>query len=207
MDSVGEEDNRPEENSSYPLLHAKIDTRPRGFDHGVFVPMLALNAPSHIPVVTVSLANDYDTRAHIALGEALAPLREEGILLVGSGLGFHNLRAFFGQESDRQVQRRAKLFDDGLEKLILGEFSSNSQGKSSLEEWKALLPWSEFCHPTAEHLMPLFVVVGSVHARTKSNFSTTSPTLSSEYDLQPKKPFTKIPFDLMGIPTCHYIFD
>mmetsp|Transcript_31116 Transcript_31116/g.64696 ORF Transcript_31116/g.64696 Transcript_31116/m.64696 type:complete len:316 (-) Transcript_31116:1201-2148(-) len=177
------------------LIHAKLDKRHRGFDHGVFVPMLAINAPQNIPIVTVSLANDHDTSAHIALGQALAPLRNDGVLIIGSGLGFHNLGAFFGGGgvSAEEVKKRAQEFDDGLE-ILLRETSEKKT--SMVEKWRSTLPWSQFCHPTAEHLMPLFVVLGTVLG-TGSGYDTE---VCLEY-------MERISFDMMGIPTSHYIFD
>ena len=188
--------------SSPSVIHAKLDKRSRGFDHGVFVPMLALNAPSTLPIVTVSLANDYDASAHIALGQALAPLRNEGVLLVGSGLSFHNMGAFLGRAGadERDVHDKARLFDVGLETLIMDAVTGNVEDGSKLEKWRSTLSQSEFCHPTAEHLMPLFVVLGSAIA----NCGDTAhiPSVNS-CDVAVEK----IAFDVMGIPTCHFIFD
>ncbi len=182
-------------NPNNSLIHAKLDKRRRGFDHGVFVPMLVVNAPQNVPVVTVSLANDHDTSAHIALGQALAPLRNDGVLIIGSGLGFHNLSAFFGRGgvSATEVKKRAQEFDDGLESLI----RETSENKTNmLEKWKSTLPWSQFCHPTAEHLMPLFVVLGTVLGAGSGDDTEIC-----------RESMERISFDMMGIPTSHYIFD
>ena len=65
----------------------------RGWDHGVFIPMMVTVPGADIPLVQLSLRRDLDPAAHIAIGRALAPLRDEGVLIVGSGMSFHNLRA------------------------------------------------------------------------------------------------------------------
>ena len=66
----------------------------RGFDHGVFVPFLIIDPEAQIPVVMLSLQHDLDPAAHIVIGKALAPLRDQGIAIVGSGMSFHDLRSF-----------------------------------------------------------------------------------------------------------------
>ena len=84
----------------------------RGLDHGVFVPFLLVYPEADIPVVQLSLRQDLDPAAHLAIGRALAPLRDEGVLIVGSGMSFHNLRAF--GSTDPRVIEAAQRFDDWL---------------------------------------------------------------------------------------------
>ncbi len=84
----------------------------RGLDHGVFVPFLLVYPEADIPVVQLSLRQDLDPAAHLAIGRALAPLRDEGVLIVGSGMSFHNLRAF--GSTDPRVIDAAQRFDDWL---------------------------------------------------------------------------------------------
>ena len=86
----------------------------RGFDHGVFVPLKVAFPEAQIPVVTLSLAASLDPALHLAAGRALAPLRDEGVLIVGSGMSFHNLRGYFRPETPE----RARAFDGWLTKAV-----------------------------------------------------------------------------------------
>jgi aromatic ring-opening dioxygenase catalytic subunit (LigB family) len=81
----------------------------RGFDHGVFVPQLIIDPEAKIPVVMLSMRHDLDPATHVAMGEALAPLRDAGVLILGSGSSYHNLRQFFDGDS-----RASIAFDDWL---------------------------------------------------------------------------------------------
>ena len=76
----------------------------RGFDHGVFVPLKVAFPEAKIPVVSLSLAASLDPALHLAAGRALAPLRDEGVLLVGSGMSFHNLRGYFRPETPERAR-------------------------------------------------------------------------------------------------------
>ena len=76
----------------------------RGFDHGVFVPFLLIYPKADIPIVQLSLQSDLNPAAHIAIGRALAPLRDEGVLIVGSGMSYHNLQAMRSRRRRRSIQ-------------------------------------------------------------------------------------------------------
>jgi len=136
-------------------VEAALDST-RGFDHGVFVPMLIVDPGATIPIVTLSLRQDLDPAFHIAVGAALAPLREEGVLILGSGSSFHNLRTFFDGEANAAAD-----FD-----AWLTEAATNADAKERdalLERWSEA-PFAEACHPREEHLLPLMVVAGAAGA-------------------------------------------
>ncbi len=128
------------------------DTK-RGFDHGVFVPFLIMEPSASIPVVTLSLRHDLDPAAHIAIGAALEPLRDDNILIIGSGSSYHNLRAFFdGKEA------HSRLFDDWLAQTATN--ADIDQRNAQLTQW-AKAPAARDCHPREEHLLPLMVAAGA----------------------------------------------
>ncbi len=129
----------------------------RGYDHGVFVPLKVVFPEAQIPVVTLSLAmspdGSFDVEQHLAAGRALAPLRDEGLLIVGSGMSFHNLRAYMRPET----RPAAKAFDDWLSNAV--ELAS-AERDALLRNWSSA-PHARFCHPREEHLVPLFVAAGA----------------------------------------------
>ena len=124
----------------------------RGFDHGTFAPAYVMYPKAEMPIFQVSLQHGYDPEAHFALGRALAPLREEGVLIVGSGLSYHNLRLF--GPSGRAPSAE---FDAWL---------SVAMAKTGADRTKALMAWDKapsarICHPQEDHLVPLFAALGA----------------------------------------------
>ncbi len=126
----------------------------RGFDHGVFVPLMVAYPEADVPVVELSLRADMDPRAHLAIGRALAPLRDEGILIAGSGMSYHNMRAFFGP--DAGARRHADDFDAWLAAALADPHARDG----ALATWSGA-PGAREAHPTPEHLVPLFVAAGA----------------------------------------------
>jgi aromatic ring-opening dioxygenase catalytic subunit (LigB family) len=127
----------------------------RGFDHGMFIPLMLMFPAAEIPVVQLSLLSSLDPAAHLALGQVLAPVRDEGVLIVGSGMSFHNMRGYgaplFGPISDE--------FDAWLTAAIE---AAPTQRRQSLIDW-AQAPAARLCHPprAEEHLLPLMVAAGA----------------------------------------------
>lgn len=124
----------------------------RGFDHGVFVPLKVAFPKAHIPTFQISLKRGLDPAAHLAIGRALAPLRDEGVLIIGSGMSFHNMRAFMRP----QALAPSQTFDGWLE-VVCRDPAARDQ---ALTSWAAG-PNARFCHPREEHLLPLMVVAGA----------------------------------------------
>lgn len=131
----------------------------RGFDHGVFVPFLIVDPQAQIPVVMLSLRQDLDPAVHIAVGAAIAPLRDEGVLIVGSGNSFHNLRGFF----DGKASQASADFDAWLNDACCD--ASPAVRNARLMEWEKA-PHARDCHPREEHLLPLMVVSGAAPAES-----------------------------------------
>ena len=125
----------------------------RGFDHGVFVPLKVAFPEAQIPVVTLSLAGSLDPTLHLAAGRALAPLRDEGVLIVASGMSFHNLRGYNRPETPD----RARAFDEWLTRAVE---SPAPDRDALLTDWRTA-PFAAYAHPREEHLIPLFVAAGA----------------------------------------------
>jgi aromatic ring-opening dioxygenase catalytic subunit (LigB family) len=125
----------------------------RGFDHGVFVPLKVAFPQAQIPVVSLSLDASLDPALHLAAGRALAALRDEGVMIVGSGMSFHNLRAYLRPET----RERARAFDAWLTQAVE---SPAPQRDALLAGWREA-PFAAFAHPREEHLMPLMVAAGA----------------------------------------------
>jgi len=126
----------------------------RGFDHGVFVPMLLMYPEADIPIVLLSMKTTYNPFEHIKLGEALAPLRDEGVLIVGSGLTYHNMRGFGRPASlEPSVQFEHYLY----EAISNPDLQLRNQ---ALINWEQA-PLARLVHPREDHLIPLMVVAGA----------------------------------------------
>ncbi len=129
----------------------------RGYDHGVFIPLMVAYPDADVPVVMMSLKNTLDAPSHVAIGKALEPLRDEGVLIVGSGMSYHNMRMFFHDNPEHKQQ--AIRFDDWLSDVVAIE--DPEQRAARLATWERN-PDAQACHvPDHDHLVPLFVVAGA----------------------------------------------
>lgn len=135
-------------------IPAKIDLS-RGFDHGMFIPMMLMFPDADIPTVQVSLNSNLDPQTQMNLGQALEKLRDQEVLIIGSGMSFHNMRAY-GNPSFSSVSDE---FDDWLTKTVEAQPHERHQ---AFIQW-ANAPSARLSHPPAqeEHLLPLMVVSGA----------------------------------------------
>lgn len=125
----------------------------RGFDHGVFVPLKVAYPDARVPTLQLSLQEDLDPAQHIAIGRALEPLRDEGVLIVGSGMSYHNMRGFMtgaGQSDSRR-------FDEWLATAVEKDPDARD---AELVSWTKA-PSARASHPREEHLLPLMVAAGA----------------------------------------------
>ena len=136
-------------------LAARLDAD-RGFDHGTFVPLHVMWPDADVPVVQMSMRRDLDPAAHLEAGEALAELRDAGVLVVGSGLSYHNLGRLgpAGRAS-------SATFDSWLQETVTA--SGATDRAQRLEAW-ATAPMARVAHPREEHLLPLHIAVGAAGA-------------------------------------------
>jgi aromatic ring-opening dioxygenase catalytic subunit (LigB family) len=133
-------------------IQARVDSH-RGWDHGVFIPLKVMFAQADIPVLAMSLQSDLNPAAHVAMGEALRGLRDQGVLVVGSGMSYHNLRNFNSPSAHAQ----SVAFDAWLDHALAGDAARRRQ---QLAQW-AQAPSGRESHPREEHLLPLMVASGA----------------------------------------------
>jgi aromatic ring-opening dioxygenase catalytic subunit (LigB family) len=127
----------------------------RGFDHGAFVPAFVMYPQADVPMIQVSMLESYDPEAHIRLGRALAPLRDEGVLILGSGLSYHNLRQF-----GPAARLPSEAFDAWLAETLTLEPEARTV---RLIDWESA-PHARDCHAREDHLVPLFAALGAAEA-------------------------------------------
>jgi 4,5-DOPA dioxygenase extradiol len=142
-------------------LPVTLDTQ-RGLDHGAWVPLLLVYPAADIPAVQLSVQPHLGPAHHLTVGRALAPLRQEGVLIIGSGSFTHNLPEFFHGHLDQEPQWVTAFADWFGQALI-------ENRTDDLLHYRQIAPFAEKNHPTEEHLLPLYVALGaagkSAHAR------------------------------------------
>lgn len=134
-------------------FHTDEDAR-RGFDHGTFVPLGLMYPEADVPIVMLSLRSHYDAAEHLQVGQALAPLRDEGVLIIGSGLTYHNMQGF-RQTASTPI---AEAFEAYLQEAITQ--SDARQRNQMLINWEQA-PYARLAHPKEDHLLPLLVAAGA----------------------------------------------
>lgn len=147
----------------------------RGFDHGNFVVTKLMYPGADIPTLQLSLTSDLDPKRLLDIGRALAPLRNEGVLILGSGFSYHNMRGFMrSQRGDPGPIEDSKLFDDWLYETL---DRPPSERETRLIEWTKA-PRARECHPREEHLLPLMVCVGAAET-SQAEFPYRTPILGT----------------------------
>ncbi|UPY38950.1 class III extradiol ring-cleavage dioxygenase [Sediminicoccus sp. KRV36] len=135
-------------------LASRMDDR-RGLDHGAWVPLSQMYPGADIPVLQVSIQPHLGPAHHLDLGRALAPLRKEGVLIIGSGSFTHNLEEFFGQAADAPEPDWVAAFADWVDDAL-------REGRlPDLLGYRYQAPFAVRNHPTDEHLLPLYVALGA----------------------------------------------
>ena len=128
----------------------------RGLDHGVFIPFKVMYPAADVPLVQLSLDRNRDAATHLAIGAAVMPLRDEGVLIVGSGMSYHNLREIFVNRPESN--QPSEHFDRWLHETVTA--SDPDDRAARLIEWREA-PGARASHPTPEHLLPLLVAAGA----------------------------------------------
>lgn len=128
------------------------EDRARGYDHGVFVPMLKVDPAADLPVAMMSLDGGLDAARHLDIGAVLAPLRDEGVLIIGSGSSYHGLRHIWDGDPTASIK-----FDDWLHDTAA---CNGRDRRERLTHW-TMAPNALHCHPRPDHLLPLMIAAGA----------------------------------------------
>lgn len=129
---------------------ANAENTERGYDHGTFVPMKLIVPEANIPTVQLSLDRAYNPAQHVAMGRALQPLRDEGVLIIGSGMSWEDFRA-------QDIIRRSTVFNEWFEDAAKADPATRN---AALENWTSA-PYAREAHPHEEHLLPMMVAAGA----------------------------------------------
>jgi aromatic ring-opening dioxygenase catalytic subunit (LigB family) len=127
----------------------------RGYDHGTYVPLYSMYPAADVPVLQLSIKSGYDPGEHLAAGRALAPLRDEGVLILASGLSYHNLRLF-----GPAAKAPSEAFDAWLAQALALPAKERT---GALQKWDRA-PAARVAHPREDHFIPLLVAAGAAEA-------------------------------------------
>ena len=145
------------------LSHAGFEPQldaDRGFDHGMFIPLLLMYPDASIPVIQLSMLSSLDPAAHIAMGAALATLADDDVLVLGSGFTFHNMNAFGPAHPVSGGDPENQAFENWLGDTCTDVALSETERTRRLVGW-ADAPGARWCHPREEHLLPLHICYGA----------------------------------------------
>jgi 4,5-DOPA dioxygenase extradiol len=135
-------------------IGCNIDSR-RGLDHGAWVPLMLMYPQADVPVVQLSLQSHLGPEHHLRVGRALAPLRQEGVLVLGSGSFTHDLSEFRGHGPNDPAPDWVNSFADWFDAAL------SERRTEDLLDYRRLAPFATRNHPTDEHLLPLYVAMGA----------------------------------------------
>ncbi len=148
-------------------IDARLDND-RGFDHGLFVPLKIMFPDAEIPCVQLSLLKSLNPEDHIEIGNALSVLKNQNILIIGSGLSFHNMNAFFQSTTD--VDEKNEEFEYWLINTCTNIDLPEIEREQKLKQWTNA-PYAKYCHPREEHLLPLHMCYGICSSPAKLVFN------------------------------------
>ena len=142
----------------------------RGFDHGAWVPLSLMYPAADVPIVQVAVQPHLGPAHHVALGRALASLKDEDIMVIGSGSATHNLHEFFrGQhEPNEEPPAWVAKFDDWVRERVAAGATDD------LINYRKLAPFARENHPTEEHFLPLHVAIGAAGEDAKGELIHSS---------------------------------
>ena len=138
-------------------MDAREDAQ-QGYDHGVWTPLILLFPVADVPVAQVSIQPHRDPAHHLAIGRALSPLRDEGVMIIGSGAMTHNLRAYFTGPTSGASPAWASDFTSWMKSRL------EANDAAALVDYRKTAPYAELNHPEEEHLLPLYVPLGATRA-------------------------------------------
>lgn len=136
----------------------------RGYDHGVFIPLKLMIPEANIPIIQLSLISSLNSKAHINMGKALAPLREEGIMIIASGQVTHNLGSLRRASPQTPVQQYVKNFVGWTTDAVTNPKYSPKERLDLLENFQKA-PSVKEAHPRAEHYVPILVAAGAAEGQ------------------------------------------
>ena len=161
-------------------IESRLDDK-RGFDHGMFVPLLLMYPAADIPCIQISLSSSLDAALHVRIGKVLSALRKENLLVLGSGFSFHNMQAIMSK-TDAAIEPRNQAFEDWLLETCCATTLSAGEREQRLVNWQQA-PHARYVHPREEHLLPLQVCYGMGQSAARKVFQEpVAGFLTSAYE-------------------------